>query len=1157
MARWTAGVEYLARTGGAAQPVDWDGDVAFLFVTAPTPRGVPLAAFRMALAMWERAGFELGLRARLGVHVSEMSWRGARERLAHPEVRWCGRLAEATAPGTVAVSEDVVLALPPAEQARLFPLGALDGAGVPAFGFPACAAANGVPATFALEPDHHLWAAFRAYALGPEIRCLRYVGFRLARKEPPNLDVRAVFVPLEAAPRGRRRLVSMPPAPGASAATSLAAHAPEGDAPGWLAPGCIEELAGTSLPIVRALAEHRRLVVLGDPGSGKSTLVRWLAVVAAEGRFLLGQETGVGERLLPLPVSVGRLADVRASYGRPCSVEEVLARYFHERNVGPAEQVLPFLRKRLASGEGMLLLDGCDEVREGERTAMRQWLESFLVQSGKNRLVATSRTVGYLPLAIPEAEEVILQGLSEVQVERYVVAFDRAYFQWETGAPQPMTAGKKARELLASIKASQRLGSLARNPFVLSALSLIHRAEGTLPRHRVQAYEVFARSLCEAWASARRLVHGEVVRDIPYEEDALPILGHLALEMHHHYPAGVAPEAFVLRKLAESLSGRSEVSPDEAERAARKFLERAGQEVQILLERGAGAWGFLHLTFQEFFAAAGLHAQERFEEVAWARLFDPRWLEVIRLGIGYQALIQKRPEAVRRFIQRIRERPECPQHPWIVEVLRKHIPIATLLAAEAGDALPKGMQTAIAGDFLEWSETKPFDWFRGNLLREIAGSNLATLLGDTYLSRLDGPWQGLAFVIGALGKVRDERAVPSLSAILRDLKNPAGVRCMAALSLGQINDPSALGALMQVASDPSDTLVQHFALHAIREMRATEAVPLLVRTCGSSDRGTADLGKQAVRRFGQLEIIVHALAAIGAEEAETRAGGALALGEVKFPGDFRKLVPCLRDPEKRVRIAAATALGTLARPESVEELLLALSDGNPHVRKSTVVGLARVGGRFASSVLASAIRPEKQEETQSLAQMISESRASKLGERFAKDSVDAFTRALLELDPQVRSRRLEEAFTKASSEAAALVRKDSLWEPVLVRAADFGLLADSAPEASIPALIERLQNPEESHRALAAQALGELKAREAVQPLLAALNDTDSGVRSSAISALSMLGPDVPVEPLVDMARSPKPGSREHLDAVCALWRISEELSCGGKALGQDASGEE
>ncbi|MBK8257893.1 MAG: HEAT repeat domain-containing protein [Polyangiaceae bacterium] len=144
------------------------------------------------------------------------------------------------------------------------------------------------------------------------------------------------------------------------------------------------------------------------------------------------------------------------------------------------------------------------------------------------------------------------------------------------------------------------------------------------------------------------------------------------------------------------------MSETAARGAAERFLKRAGEEVQILLERGAGQWGFLHLTFQEFFVAAGLHANERFEEVALAHLLEPRWEEVIRLGVGYLALVQARPVAAQRFLEKVLDY-EAPE-PWrqAVKILGKHIGLAALLAVEAGEALPLRLQRRIADAFVAW-----------------------------------------------------------------------------------------------------------------------------------------------------------------------------------------------------------------------------------------------------------------------------------------------------------------------------------------------------------------------------------------------------------------------------------------------------------------------
>lgn len=1133
-ARWTAGVEYAARAFDAAQPVDWDGGTAFLFVTAPTATDLPRRTLQVAKALWQRARIELGLAAHIGVHVADLGWSTAQRRLGHAEVVLCRRLQEAAAPGTIAVSEDVYLALSADERPTLSPLGIAAGTSTPAYGFPTGAAAAAGTTGFTDDPDLPWWQAFRDYAQCPEVRRLRYVGFRQTRKEPPSLDVRDVFVCPDAALRVRDLPRSASDAAGASSEIGAPPVSMlERERPG----------PGAAQSIRQLLTAHRILVVLGDPGSGKSTLVRWLAVTAAAGRITLGREFGIPERLLPLPVSVGRLAEVRDTYGRPCSVDEALARYFQECNVGPEADLLPFLHRRLASGDCLVLLDGLDEVRASEREAIRGWLESFAVHARRNRYVVTSRLVGYASLSLPSAQEVVLQRLSADQVEQYVKAFHRAYLCWEMGRPATVEADQRANDLLASIKSSPRLAALAGNPFLLSALALIHRAEGTLPRHRVQAYETFARALCETWAGARRLVHGAISRDLPYEDEALPVLGDLALAMHERYPAGVAPERFVVETLAEAVGTRAGLDRVEAERAARKFLERAGQETQILLERGAGAWGFLHLTFQEFFAAAGLHAQERFEEVAWSHLFDPRWEEVLRLGVGYQALIQKRPEAARRFVKRVLKEAACPQHPWIVDVLQKQIPLTALLAAEAGDALPRPLQTQIAQALLKWGNDCGL-WKAGErVLTEVAGTELARVVGDLVLRALERAEGNQGLAIDVLGWLREDRAAGHLERIVRGAT--PGPRCAAMKALRRIK-PAGFKELVLSAVRDADWSVAHEAVEAIGEMRLPEGIGPLIEAEGK-DRSSTEItvvglaALSVLGRYDRRHLLAPALAALDSANPAARAGAAYVLGFIKPPGALPKLLKYLRDPDPHVRTQVSSAVGCLADDSALDVLVAALTDPDPAIRGSTAAGLHRWQGLFATIALVKAVE---------VAEPAARAEAARaLSERVGGEAKDATLKALLNPDPATRARALAAVLETQEARTRQAAEDDGEEPPWHVRVAEYLYLeGDPPPEEVLRIVYERLNDPDPKVRGGTAGSLGMAAARETVQPLLHALKDRDLFVRYKAIQSLGALGADVPVEPLLDYVLPSAETWPLHFRSVSnaartALWEIANKLS--------------
>lgn len=770
-ARFAAGVEYIARAFDAMEPLAWEQEGVTLTLGGGAVERLPERAYLAAKELWERSFIDLDIDVRIGAHVGHVQLR-ADQTLDRDISK---HLASVAPSRSIALSEDVGLALF-GKVDDLAPLGTTKHLFMPAWVFPASAAPRRDAALFEEEG----WSAFRRYALGKDVRDLRYVGFRLIKKEPPALDIREVFVPprVELRPReeGPNHRLERSPVEPVERERSVPSR---------------------PIPVEELLPQHRSVVCLGDPGSGKTTLIRWLAVTAAGGGFLFGSKTGVFERLLPLPISVGRLAEVWRE-DRSVPVTTALARYFAARGVGDERDLSVFLERVLGRGQALVLLDGLDEVRSDERSRLHAWLLAFAAAHPQNRFVAASRVVGYSAFSLPSVAEVMIRPFDDAQVERYAKTFAMAYARWERGGDDEGKGEEEALKLLGSLKANERLMGIARNPFMLSALALVHRAEGRLPRHRVQAYEMFARALCETWAEARRLVAGEPAgATIAYEEEALPILGELALAMHLRYPTGVAPEAFVVETLANALRARQGV---EGEAAARAFLERAGREVQILLERGAGSWGFLHLTFQEFFTAAGLHALERFEEEAFRHLFDPRWEEVLRLGVGYLALVQKRPEAAKRFVHKVLTYEAPEPHRWVTSVLKKQVPIAALLAAEAGDALPEAMKKQVAEALADWVCASPSPKRAEECLNELGHYELAGTMEASLVARVHGTENRSAAVraLGWLGTVSD---ACGLLELLDD--EDASVRSAAVFALENIGIQGSEANLEVIATGPS------------------------------------------------------------------------------------------------------------------------------------------------------------------------------------------------------------------------------------------------------------------------------------------------------------------------------------------------------------------
>ncbi|RKG99117.1 NACHT domain-containing protein [Corallococcus sp. CA053C] len=932
-ARLVAGIHYIAQQFEESDLREVGAGSWNLSLTGATGPDLARKSFDAAKMLRERILVDLSLPSRIAVHAAVT---GDDESRREQTLSLCERLQAQVPENAIAVSPDVYRVLEDDVRRTLSPPAHLDGADLLAAQFPPQPSAHGENLREELLRD----------LTSPAVRRLHYVGFRLQKKEPPSLDIFDVFVMPSVEVRRK---------------STATVGALSGISPAFLKQGGLDSPLGRlteslqqattylvpqRMTFEEASQRHRSLVILGDPGSGKTTLLRWLAVVGAGGPLAMHAALGGTAPPLPLLISVGYLAQVRAMLGGATSVVAALAHLFHSRGISSDEANLRgFLDRRLEQGDCLVLLDGLDEVRSEARADLMRWLEDFAARYPKNRFIASARQVGYVGLALPDAAEVELGAFEDKQVRRYVRSFHRAYRQWEEGHPDDLTADYESERLLTALFANQRLHELSRNPFILASLALIHRAEGQLPRHRVQAYEIFSRTLCETWGQARRLIaaDGEEAQ-IRYEEEAVPILGRLALEMHRQWPNGVAPENFVIETLATALQERDGISREEAESSAREFLHRAGKDVQILMERGPKRWGFLHLTFQEFFAAVGLHASESFDNEAMNHLFDPRWEEILRLGVGYMALVQKRPEATRRFIRRVMTHQETGTRQVLTHTLRKQIPLAAVLAAEAGDALPPALQNQIAKEFCDWLCVMP-PIIGKHVLTELQLSDFVERL-PPHLERLmhDESADVRAHALHYTLALTPDRFEQLITASLTD--SVPEVRATAPLLIAERSPPDALQRLQALLKDEDET-VQAQAAFAIVAQHS-EHTQAVLETLQSQDNisGLLFIISFLVKNqnLQSAEGILQAWEASDDSELlhfasifrENQSRKGMPRFEVPAHPD---LIAQLDEPSESVRLYAIEILGETARVEAIKPLINLTRSANSVEAGSAMVAL--------------------------------------------------------------------------------------------------------------------------------------------------------------------------------------------------------------------------
>lgn len=410
--------------------------------------------------------------------------------------------------------------------------------------------------------------------------------------------------------------------------------------------------------------EHQHLVLLGDPGSGKSSFGNFVVLCLA-GEGLGRPEANLACLTAPLPIGGqdqsawqpwghGALLPVRvvlrdfAARGLPEPGEQPTANDLWSFVAGDLErwslgEYAPHLRQELLEQGGFIFFDGLDEVPEAEqrRSQIIQAVSDFVATFHRCRVLVTSRTYAYVQQnwRLGDFAEAELAPFDDPQIRLFIARW-YAHIAEVRGLSQDDAIGRVGL-LEQAVFENSRLRELAARPLLLTLMASLHAWRGgSLPERREELYADAVDLLLEAWESQRvvRDASGQAVIIQPSLVEFLQVdrgrlrrlLNELAFEAHagQSYPDGTADileDTLVARLVGLSASG--DVRP-------RRLVEYLSDRAGLLLPYGAGVYRFPHRTFQEYLAACHLTDRADFPyEAAKLAHNDPdRWREVILLA---------------------------------------------------------------------------------------------------------------------------------------------------------------------------------------------------------------------------------------------------------------------------------------------------------------------------------------------------------------------------------------------------------------------------------------------------------------------------------------------------------------------------------------------
>lgn len=823
-----------------------------------------------------------------------------------------------------------------------------------------------------------------------------------------------------------------------------------------------------------AKKQHHKLMILADPGMGKSTLLRREAALTASGekeKLLAGGIT-IDDVIFPLFI---RLADLDESGAEIIDLIPNIVGKLHPKNWSKIE---PILIDKLRKGKCLLLFNALDEVPKDNRNHLGEKINQFL-ENYPCPIICTSRIVGYGGAFIKGAKELEIVPFSQPQIE----AFIEKWFA-EAAASEN---GLSARGIIEELRQKPQLRGLAQNPRLLYLLcSLYGEKELTLPGRRCEIYQ----------------------KTVDY------LLGKWSVKLESQSPSYIQAKIRLLEELAYRFScqGKDIFDSDELIYQIGEYLKKDGVKSQLnnptseeLLWELSGENGILHKLAKE---------SERY-------VFIHRFTQDYLTACYLKRAIQDNSE---QGIALAKE--HFWEYDWhqplslLAGLMDNPLPLLEAIAREKDDIFSTLL--LLAGRAIaEWKENTNFE-NRGEAIEDKKSINITKNEDDLHslieeiIDQIYKLWQAYPFVgfiastVVALGQ-SNYQMLQRLQTELAEKQYYSRKDFITGVIaiLGQIGSPQAVETLIKALNE-GPWYVRAESAAALGRIGTNQALNALIKALHDDDNCVRGEVAEALGKIGTSEAIKGLILALHDRDNYVSGEAAVALAQIDTPEALQELIKLLNHPNKFVRWEAIEACH-ITSPSVVRSLINALNHHEKNIREEAAMVLGRIGTSEALEALLPALRDRDR--------IVREEAAEALMRASDPQTIDALIPALRDRDPIVRADAAQALGRIGSPQALEALTHGIHDEDSQVKKYVAEALGEIGTLEALETLIPALQDKNSEVRGATAAALGKIGGERAVNALIPSLQDQNWFVRDRAAIALSRIGTKETFEQLLQLPK--------------------------------------